>query len=598
MTESADKNSLAITDQLALVSKHTYYDTIFNAASLLIIVLFCRPGSSNSLHTAWALLLALMLGIRCFVNWSYQHSPSADAKIRGFITTINATIMGLLWGYAGYWYASAESTAGQMTVAISIAGVTLSSIGALANYFPAFIGFTSGAVLPICFNFFLQSDQAGVAAASASLVYMFLLLYWGSSMNRSTNEAIDLRNSNEHLVAELRQQKIEAQEAQHKAEAANIAKSKFLASASHDLRQPLHAMGLLLHALEDRLKEQELIAIVQQIEHSHQDMEKLFTALLDVSKLDAGVVDVHRKIFAVEAALTALHNEFSPMAKEHNVELTFIHKQASIRSDPILLNRILRNLINNAIVHSGGGHITVDSTVKPRAVDIHISDTGAGIPSEELNRIFSEFHQLRNPERDQNKGLGLGLAIVQRLCSLLGHDVRVDSSIGKGTAFTVTIERVTEEELPVEGMHTLIPVITGNLGGTRILIIDDDQRIVHAMQELLNRWGIQSRFAQTPEQALMAIDSGFKPDIAICDYRLRQNITGVEVLQLLDYKLGRSLPALLITGDTAPERLKEAHTSGYTLMHKPVNPAKLRNAIALQLRKIRGPETTQFNFSG
>lgn len=598
MKESSRNTYVAITDQLALVSRYAYYDTIFNAVSLLIIVLFCWPSTANFLHTSWAILLTSMLGIRCFVNWSYQRRPSADARIHGFVTTIIATITGMLWGYAGLWYSGTGNAADQIPVTLAITGVTLSSIGALAYYLPAFIGFTGGAALPICFGFFWQPNQAGFAAGSASLLYILLLLFWGITMNRSTNEAIGLRSSNEQLVAELQQQKLEAEEAQHKAEAANIAKSKFLASASHDLRQPLHAMGLLLHALEDRLKKQDLIAIVQQIEHSHLDMEKLFTALLDVSKLDAGVIEVHRKIFSAEEALGALNKELAPMAEEYNSELIFIPRKASIRSDPVLLKRILRNLINNAIIHSGGGHITVDCTLNPKAIDIRISDSGAGIPDEELGLIFSEFHQLRNPERDQNKGLGLGLAIVQRLCFLLGHDILVDSTIGKGTTFTVTVERVAEEDLPEEDINTLVPVIPGNLVGTRILIIDDDHRIVHAMQELLTRWGIQSRFAQTPEQAQMTIASGFNPDIAICDYRLRQNITGVEVLQLIDKKLGRSLPALLITGDTAAERLKEAHASGYTLMHKPVNPAKLRNAIALLLRKNRGWGNTHFDFSG
>ncbi len=593
MNEQTAKHSSVIPYQLGLVAKCAYYDTSFHAVALIICVLFYWPKIHGMPLIIWALSLSCALLLRCYANWNYQHKPITKPESWRHITGLVAAITGITWGYAGYWLAGTLPAVDQIPITLLIASVTVSSVGSLANYLPAFIGFTCCAILPVALRYLFNFDQTGFMVAVAYFSYLAALLFWGSSIHRSTLESFRLKLSNEQLVTELRQQKAEAEGAQLKAESANIAKSKFLASASHDLRQPLHAMGLLLHALEDRLHEQESIAIVQQIENSHQDMEKLFTALLDVSKLDAGVVDVRMKNFSAEEALTTLHKEFAPMAKEHKVELTVISKQASIRSDPVLLNRILRNLINNAIVHTDGGYITVGCTVKPKAIDIHISDTGAGIPEQELSSIFSEFHQLGNPERDQSKGLGLGLAIVKRLCALLGHDLGVNSIIGKGTTFTVTITRVTDENVPIDKMNTLIPMTPGHLGGTKILLIDDDQRIVAAMQELLNRWGIQTRTALTPAEALSALSSGFNPDIAICDYRLRENVTGVEVLHLLNKRLGRKLPALLITGDTAPERIKEAHTSGYTLMHKPVNPAKLRNAIAQQIRKIRKATTAR-----
>jgi signal transduction histidine kinase/CheY-like chemotaxis protein len=569
LNEDPTMNIPTISYQLDLIAKYAYYDTAFHAASVLIIVLFYWPINTGYGLIAWTISLSIMLLIRCYANWRFRRNPRSKLDTWGHLIAIITSIIGIIWGCAGYRVASVYAPIDQIPITLLIACVTASSIVSLANYLPAYRGFTIAAILPICFSYLINLNPYGLTACAGALIYLIALLFWGKKIHQSTLESIRLKLSNDQLVTELLQQKTEAEEAQHKAEAANVAKSKFLASASHDLRQPLHAMGLLLHALEDRLDRNELITIVQQIENSHQDMEKLFTALLDVSKLDAGVVDVNMKTFSAEETLITLEKEFGAMTKEYHVTLSVATQSVSIRSDPVLLMRILRNLINNAIVHSDSELITVDCTVKPKAIDIHVRDTGTGIPKQEINQIFAEFHQLRNPERDQSKGLGLGLAIVKRLCALLGHDISVRSTMGEGTTFSVTIARAQDQDLPVDGMATIIPITAGHLGGTKILIIDDDRRIVSAMQELLNRWGIQSRFSQTPEEALAILANGFNPDIAICDYRLRENITGVEVLHTLDKKLGRKLPALLITGDTGPERIKEAHTSGWILMALP-----------------------------
>lgn len=439
--------------------------------------------------------------------------------------------------------------------------------------------------MPVCMGQLFYNSTFPLGAAAATLLYLTIILLLGRNIQLAANRSTQLQRNNEKLFAELRQQRSEAEIAQSTAEAANVSKSRFLAAASHDLRQPLHAMGLLLNALEDRTHDPEELAIILQLENTQQSMEKLFSALLDVSRLDAGVVEVSRQVFPVEQLLKNLEQEFLPLAQSRKLAFTVSSPEALIRSDPILLNRILRNLINNAMVHTQAGAVNINCTLRPRAIEISICDTGPGIPKEELSNIFSEFHQLRNPERDHSKGLGLGLAIVKRLCALLGHDLSLDSTLGKGTRFSLVVERVTETNVSVYTLNPSIPLHPGQLTGKSVMVIDDDSRITSAMKELLTRWGITVKTAWNLEQAMALVNSGFVPDLAICDYRLRESLTGVDVLQQINKLVGRKLPALLITGDTAPERLKDAHISGYALMHKPVNPAKLRNAIAQQLSK-------------
>lgn len=434
---------------------------------------------------------------------------------------------------------------------------------------------------PHVFYYVLAMDSWLAACAVLQLWVFFSLT--NSRWDRQ-NQAINyLEVRSKRLAHSLKVQTEEASEALEKAKAANIAKSKFLAAASHDLRQPLHAMGLLLHSLEDRVEDKSTLATLQQLELAHESMEKLFGALLDVSKLDAGAVDIHLQDFSLVELLNELHDEFKPSSQAKGLLLELQAEDVIVRSDPILLIRILRNLINNAIVHTESGSVCISTVVKPQAVDVVVTDTGPGIPAAEHSRIFSEFHQLRNPERNLAKGLGLGLAIVKRLCNLLGHDVGLASTPGRGTVFTLTVARRTRGSVTSIRYRPDAPAIAGNLAGVGVLVIDDDRAILRAMNELLQRWGMEVEVASGAEEAMAILTTGFKPDILLCDYRLGGSMTGVDLLQVLSRKIGNRVPGLLVSGDTAPQRIKEAHASGYPLLHKPVHPAKLRNALTRQL---------------
>jgi CheY-like chemotaxis protein len=258
-----------------------------------------------------------------------------------------------------------------------------------------------------------------------------------------------------------------------------------------------------------------------------------------------------------------------------------------------MLKRILDNLIANALRYTQGGRVLVGARRRGDSIRIEVYDTGPGIPAEALDDIFLEFHQLGNPERDRRKGLGLGLAIVKRLAELLGHRIEVRSTVGRGSRFAVTLPAAsltTSAGQPFSSTQAPTAFALGeDLQGRRVLVLDDDASVLEAMRVLLERWGCDVVTAATPEEAEASVTST-SPDLLIVDYRLRHHASGIDTIGRLSALARTAVPALVITGDTAPDRLREAQESGYPLLHKPVKPAQLRSVMRHLVGRARPPQ--------
>ena len=363
------------------------------------------------------------------------------------------------------------------------------------------------------------------------------------------------------------------------AERANLAKSRFLAAATHDLRQPMHALTLFVSALKERIHYPEVSRIVHQIESSVTAMQGMFNALLDISRLDAGVLQAHPKDFFLQVLFDRLQADFMPLAHEKGLRLSIVPTKAIVRTDPVLLERILMNLISNAIRYSSSGGVVVGCRRSKGGVRIEVWDTGAGIPVTRQKDIFQEFVQLNNPERDRNKGLGLGLAIVDRMAKLLGSQIELKSKEGRGSVFSIKVargnaKRVVEEIVPATSVRF------ERLKGSLVVFVDDEASILEGMEVLLRDWGCQPIIAASAVGALAALaEAGRRPDIIISDYRLRDRETGIDVINQIRDQYGADVPSVLISGDTAPELLRAAKDRGLQILHKPVRPAKLRALI-------------------
>ncbi len=374
------------------------------------------------------------------------------------------------------------------------------------------------------------------------------------------------------------------------AEEANLAKSRFLAAASHDLRQPIHALGMFVGALRARVTDAEATRIIDHIDDSLHTMGELFSSLLDVSRLDAGIVQPRLEVFAIQPLLERVHREFQEAAQEKGLKLVLHSCSLHVHSDPMLLGRIVRNLVANAVRYSESGRVVIGCGRRSGKLSIQVLDTGSGIATEHRDLIFQEFYQIGNDERDRNKGLGLGLAIVRRLTTLLETPLRLRSSVGKGSAFSIDVPIAiavpfvpAREDLrePAFAMRGLI------------LIVDDEATVLRAMQNLLTSWGLDVITAGSCNEMLAQLAScDVRPRLIICDYRLRDGERGINVIRRLQSEYNDDIPGVLITGDTAPDRLKEAQESGFVLLHKPVPNARLRATLSSLMRPADAASVT------
>ena len=367
------------------------------------------------------------------------------------------------------------------------------------------------------------------------------------------------------------------------AERAIVAKSKFFAAASHDLRQPLHALVLFIGALKARIHLPDVRMLVDHIEASVDAMEMLFNSLLDISRLDAEVIEVCPAHFPAGFLLDRLKKQFTPQAEGKGLSLRVRSCACTLHSDPILLERILLNLVSNAIRYTHQGGVLVGCRRREKSLLIQVWDSGPGIPELHRDEIFQEYVQLGNPERDRSKGLGLGLASVLRLAKLLQLPLTLQSRLGKGSVFSVAVP-LGSSLLAAASVPK--PVQAASLDMELAVLIDDEEAILRAMEELFDTWNIDLIAARTMADALQVLDeTGRTPDVVISDYRLPEDIDGIRVLEAFRARYGAGLPAIILTGDTASESIQALNQGGFTVLHKPLRPARLRSLLTHLLRQ-------------
>ena len=363
-------------------------------------------------------------------------------------------------------------------------------------------------------------------------------------------------------------------------EAANQAKSRFLAAASHDLRQPIHALSLLVAQMRSPGRSADRNEIVAQIEAGVAALGDLFDDLLDISKLEAGAVAAQLEDFAISAVLGAINAQFAPVAREKGLRLKVLPVNARVHSDPVLLQRVLSNFVSNAVRYTEHGGVLVGCRRRGPNLQIAVWDTGCGIPEDRREDIFCEFVQLDWFGRDRGKGLGLGLAIVARLAPLLGSRIELRSVPGRGSMFAIDVPLAEAQDerkaaAPLWGHHERAHGTL--LRGLFAVVVDDDETALAGMQGLLDSWGCLTLAARGSADALaMLAQHDRAPELVICDYHLADGEDGIEAIRRIQAAAGCSMPAILVTGDASPEVLRVAREHQHPVLRKPVAPAKLR----------------------
>jgi len=384
------------------------------------------------------------------------------------------------------------------------------------------------------------------------------------------------------MLTRVTLEKKRAEENRRVAEMAVTAKNKFLAAASHDLRQPLHAMGLFLDVLERRLEGTDNLALMQRVKQSCVSLSSLFNSLLDISRLDAGVVETDCENIPSARLLSSLREDFRQQAANRDLDYIDSCDSSVLYSDFILLSRVVRNLVVNAIENTTSGCITVTCHQSNDNILLSVGDTGCGIPEQERALIFTEFHQIDSQVAERGRGLGLGLAIVKRLCELLLIEISLQSTPGKGSCFMLRI--------PVGNASAIEPAAQSatsvSLAGVTVLVVDDEAEIREGMQALLRSYHCHTGAAADTDEAIALLrDHGLVPDIIVADYQLAHGLTGDGVIDGVREFLKADVPALLVTGDTSRDRLVAAAGKGLAVVYKPVDPDQLVNAIARELQR-------------
>ncbi|RPI59781.1 MAG: hybrid sensor histidine kinase/response regulator, partial [Lysobacterales bacterium] len=351
-------------------------------------------------------------------------------------------------------------------------------------------------------------------------------------------------------------------------------RSRFLAAASHDLRQPLQTLNLLNRAANRQAGQSApLLGLLEQQQLALDSMSALLASVLDISKLDSGGVTPSPTACAIQGVLDRLRSDFEPQAEEKGIELSIERSTEGVRTDPELLRRLLGNLVSNAIryTHRGRGEIVCVRRGDELAVEI--CDTGIGIPQDQLERVFEEFYQVDNGTH-RPEGLGLGLSIVQRLQQLLGCGVHVESVVGKGTTFRVTIPRAELDQFVVAAD----PAGERAARGGRVLIVDDERSVAEATSLLLEIEGFEASVASSEEEALGCLRV-FSPEVIVSDYHLRGGETGAGVVAAVRAHLGTFVPVIFMTGDTARSAIANSRIENALVLNKPVRAEDLLGAL-------------------
>ena len=481
------------------------------------------------------------------------------------------TISAVIWGAAPPFFLSQQAaTVGLLTgIWLAAAGLSAPLVAAVR---PAIYLWLLPSVVPLLFALAAKGSGEALVLMALGSLFLLLLLRLVLEQNDALSAGLAARFQNEDLVRQLRTQ-VEV------AARANQDKTRFLASAVHDLRQPLHALGLFCAALDRRLQGIPEHPLIKNMMSSIESLETSFGAMLDISRLDAGVVQTEAQTFPVRDLFRRLYQQFGGDAEGRDISLRFRAARRLVRSDPQLLERVLANLVQNALRYTRRGGVLVAARRRRTDVALEVWDTGVGIPPDKLEMIFEEFYQIDNPERDRGRGLGMGLAIVRRLCNLLGHSLEVYSKPGLGTMFRVVVPAGSPSdpaqpalEAETRPPRTDVRVI--------MLLIDDERAIREATSELLRPLGVEVLTASTIAEAVQAVRQSDAPiDVVLSDWRLRGTETGVEAVRAVRRVCGESTPAVLVTGDTSAEVLTLAHENGLVVLHKPLQPRELLRLI-------------------
>jgi len=595
----------ALTDRVhALYSYATTSNLSYMLAAVMFVVLF-RGSVDAAVLGGWATVFVLVIGARAWTAWSYSRAaPSDDAASLGWLRAWNAGTLasGALWGAAAWLFYGHGEPLHQLAMVLVIYAFCVGSTPLLGWQRTIFFAYIGLSLVPTIVKVWQVGGPGSQGLAAVAVLILAMTVRLGRNYRDSFGELVELKARAQRLAAQLRTETALAETARREAELANRAKTQFFAAASHDLRQPLHALGLFAEALRQKTapgglagarpagRDDETVQLINSINGSVDALDGLFSELLDITRIDSGGVEVRPTDFRLDEVFRKIKLHFEPIAFEKGLQLQVRGGHRHAHADPLLVERIVRNLTANAIRYTNDGGVLVCARSRGPKLVLQVWDSGVGIREADRERVFDEFVQLHDAgvERDphQRKGLGLGLAIVRRLSALMGAPLTLRSRAGRGTVFTLELPLGRARPAAEPAARASAPAGL-TLERRLVVMVEDDPAVKSGLEVLLESWGasvISFDSLQACRQwAGSAEPSMLQPDLIIADYRLESGHTGVEAIRALREMAGRPIPAIVVTGSVLSTHEREAGEHDFHLLVKPVVPGKLRAMIAFKL---------------
>lgn len=516
----------------------------------------------------WLTAMVLTVFIRYFVLWLYRRHPRPPiekAKVWGHAHAGVVLVTGISWGVTSILFYLPEYPYHMVFVMVTMITLSISAVITAAYWKPSFYAYLFPSGLPLCIYLMFSNNWHLIILGGLGILLMVAAVFLNHKINTIMLESIALRYENADLLHNFKREK-------ERAEKAYQANNRFLAAASHDLRQPLHALTLYLEPLVTELQNQRQHNLAHKAKQSAFSLTELLNAILDISRLDVNAITPNIQSVNISQIFEQLKIELTPQFQDKNLVLRVHPLAIWVKTDAVFAKRLLRNLLVNAWRFSQTGGVLLGARKRKGKLFVQVWDTGIGIAESELKNIFSEYVQLNNPERDRNKGLGLGLSIVQRLAQLLNLELDVRSRQNKGTVFSVGFTMITPPVVKVPSVKN-----STDLKGIPIVVIDDDKQALDATTLLLQQWGCETLAISDYQHIPRLLSTWDKaPQLIISDYRLPNYQTGLDAIEMIRHYLDRNIPALIMSGDTRSDSLATIQKQNIPILSKPVSPARLR----------------------
>ncbi len=576
---SVENERVVFVEQIKMLVNQTQVLIWMTLISSAVIFLLLLDKVPIHIPVVWLSSIILFTGVRLWHYHRYTRDKITvdNARIHGAIYVFFSFLIGIFWGSLGLFLPILSDPLMQILLAVLLCGLIAGAVAYLSVYSLVYYAFAIPCVLPFAIRCILSQHETLVPVGFLLLFLLCLNLFNSQRGQKNILTGINLVRENMALIAKLKDEKINAEEARNIADHNNEAKSHFLAAASHDLRQPLHAMVFFVEALQLEKDPAKIKNLIKKIAQTSEALRNLLGSLLDISKIEAGGMEPDRTHFNLNELLMEVIQEFTELANEKALNLSYDPCVRTVHSDKEMLGRILRNLVSNAIHYTDIGYVNISCEVENGYVIIHVSDSGIGIPENNKKDIFREFFQINEGEDEPSHGLGLGLSIVDGLCGLLGHEISLKSELSAGSIFSV---KIPQGNLNLVNLESHEPDILPGDVIAKTIILNNELASLESISGIMRHWGhIVADFNTCTEVMEFLATEDFIPDLVISDIKLR-DASGIEAIEAIQVQIAKKIPGIIMTGEGSGAVTNKVRSNGFSVLQKPVQPAKLRSIVS------------------